>query len=164
MKGIRKLQWAAFAVVSMLLLGAGLTAGEFKVKTRPMNASELKGDAGFELYSLARNDSEAVDQSSDDLSREFDVEELLEDAQIPLVSRRNPYGKVTVKNRSSFYIDIYLNGYYVTVLPPRWKLKITGVLRGYYHQLYGEDATYGYYYWGPRTFYLRKNYKWTLLD
>jgi hypothetical protein len=80
-----------------------------------------------------------------------------------LVSRAR--GKIVVRNRSPFDADVYL-GFdeaslaFVDTVPSGFKLIIRGLQRRTDYVLYAEDETGS---WGPRFFFLRKKYIWTLL-
>jgi hypothetical protein len=78
-------------------------------------------------------------------------------------------GKIVVRNRSGFTADVYLGPddgvselLYVDTLPTGFKLTIRGLPRRTGYVLYAEepDASGS---WGPRAFFLRKKYVWTLL-
>jgi hypothetical protein len=74
-------------------------------------------------------------------------------------------GKIVVRNRSPFDADVYL-GFdeaslaFVDTVPSGFKLIIRGLSRRTNYVLYAEDETGS---WGPRSFFLRKKYIWTLL-
>jgi len=74
-------------------------------------------------------------------------------------------GKIVVRNRSPFDADVYL-GFdeasltFVDTVPSGFKLVIRGLARRTNYVLYAEDETGS---WGPRSFFLRKKYVWTLL-
>jgi hypothetical protein len=81
-----------------------------------------------------------------------------------LVSRARA-AKIIVRNRSPFDADVYL-GFdettlqFVETVPSGFKLIIRGLPRRTNFVLYAEDDTGS---WGPRFFFLRKKYIWTLL-
>lgn len=89
-------------------------------------------------------------------------------AASPLVARARG-GKIIVRNRSGFTADIYLGPddgvsplTYIDTLPTGFKLKIRGVVRRAGYVLYAEEPDQSGS-WGPRSFFLRKKYTWTLL-
>jgi hypothetical protein len=86
----------------------------------------------------------------------------------PLVARARA-GKIVVRNRSGHTADVYLapdDGVsdltYVNTLPTGYKLAIRHVPRRTGYVLYAEDPVLGGG-WGPRSFFLRRKFVWTLL-
>jgi hypothetical protein len=78
-------------------------------------------------------------------------------------------GKIVVRNRSGFTADVYLgpdDGFsplsFIDTLPSGFKLKIRGLQRRAGYVLYAEEPDQSGS-WGPRSFFLRKKYTWTLL-
>jgi hypothetical protein len=90
-------------------------------------------------------------------------------AASPLVARARG-GKVVVRNRTGGYtIDVYLapdDGVtklqYVNTIPTGFRLILRGVPRRINYQLYGEDPG-AQVFWGPRSFFMRRRFVWTLL-
>lgn len=86
----------------------------------------------------------------------------------PLVARAR-VGKIVVRNRSGHTADVYLapdDGVtpfsYVNTLPSGFRLVLRGLPRRTGYVLYAEDPVLGGG-WGPRPFFLRRKYVWTLL-
>jgi hypothetical protein len=87
----------------------------------------------------------------------------------PLVARARR-GRVVVRNRTGGYTtDVYIapddgvsDYQYINTIPTGFKLILRGVPRRLNYLLYAEDPT-AQVFWGPRAFFMRRKFIWTLL-
>jgi len=86
--------------------------------------------------------------------------------------RKTKRGKIKVKNKSPLSSAVYWSlddsftpWFYVDTLPPGWKLKFK-LPKKVFYLLAADDpflGNNGFWEWGPRSLYLKKRFKWTLL-
>jgi hypothetical protein len=85
-------------------------------------------------------------------------------------ARRPRQGKLLVRNKSGYTVDVYLSlndtttpWQFVDTLPSRYLLRVTGLTRGTEYQVAGAVNGESTFSWGPRAFRMGRRFRWTLL-